>query len=116
MLAGLAAISRRFQPLGAVVSDSVAITVLGVAILLTGLMHMVGGFRTAEDVNRQWSWASFLLGIFEFIMGVLLIVAPLEQGTGIYLGASIWAMIGGAILTGDALRLRSRARGCKQEG
>jgi uncharacterized membrane protein HdeD (DUF308 family) len=63
VLAGLAAISRRFQPLDKVVSDTLAITVLGIAILLTGLMHMLGGFRTAEDASRQWggqasSWAS----------------------------------------------------------
>jgi hypothetical protein len=39
-----------------------------------------------------------------------LVVQPLDQGLIIYLGASIWAMVGGTILIGDALRLRSRAR------
>jgi uncharacterized membrane protein HdeD (DUF308 family) len=111
VLAGLAAISRRFDLLDAVFSDTVAITVLGIAILLTGLMHMLGGFRTAEDATRQLSRLSILLGLFEVVLGAALVVQPLDQGLIIYLGASIWAMVGGTILVGDALRLRSMARG-----
>lgn len=50
------------------------------------------------------------MGLFEFIMGGLLILEPMRQGTLIYLGVSIWAIIGGVILIGDALRLRAKAR------
>jgi uncharacterized membrane protein HdeD (DUF308 family) len=110
VLAGLAAISRRFQPLDAVVSEALAITVLGVAILLTGVMHMLGGFRTGQDANRQLSRLSILLGLFEVVLGGALVLEPLDQGMIIYLGASTWALIGGIILIGDALRLRSRRR------
>jgi uncharacterized membrane protein HdeD (DUF308 family) len=110
ILAGLAAISRRFDLLGAVFSDTLAITVLGVAILLTGLMHILGGFRTGQDATRQLSRLSILLGLFEVVLGVALVVQPLDQGVVIYVGASIWAMVGGTILVGDALRLRSRMR------
>ena len=110
VLAGLAALSRRFDLLDTLVSDVLVITVLGTAILLTGLMHMLGGFRTGEEASREWSWTSFLMGLFEFIMGAMLIIEPMRQGTLIYLGVSIWAMIGGVILIGDALRLRSRVR------
>ena len=116
MLAGLAAISRRFELLDAVFSDTVAITLLGIAILLTGLMHMLGGFRTGRDANRQLSRLSILLGLFEVVLGGALTLEPLDQGMIIYVGASIWAMVGGTILIGDALRLRSRARGRKGEG
>jgi uncharacterized membrane protein HdeD (DUF308 family) len=110
VLAGLAALSRRFELLDTLVSDVLAITVLGIAILLTGLMHMLGGFRTGEDDSREWSWASFIMGFFEFIMGGMLILEPMRQGTLIYIGVSIWAIIGGVILIGDALRLRAKAR------
>ena len=110
VLAGLAAISRRFEPLDALVSDVLAITVLGVAILLTGLMHMIGGFRIGEDASRQLSWMSFTLGFFEFVLGGALIMEPLDQGKIVYFGASIWAMLGGLILIGDALRIRSGLR------
>ena len=111
VLAGVAALSRRFELLDSLVSDVLAITVLGIAILLTGLMHMIGGFRTGEGASREWSWTSFIMGFFEFIMGGMLILEPMRQGTLIYLGVSIWAIIGGVILIGDALRLRSKVRG-----
>jgi uncharacterized membrane protein HdeD (DUF308 family) len=111
VLAGLMAISRRFLQLDSLVSETLIITILGVAILLTGVMHLVGGFRTGEDASRQWSWLSFILGLFEFVLGTALIIEPLDQGLVIYFGASIWAMLGGIILFGDALRLRSKARG-----
>jgi uncharacterized membrane protein HdeD (DUF308 family) len=110
VLAGLAALSRRFDLLDTLVSDVLVITVLGIAILLTGLMHMLGGFRTGEEASREWSWTSFLMGIFEFIMGAMLIIEPMRQGTLIYLGVSIWAVIGGVILIGDAFRLRSKVK------
>ena len=83
VMAGLAAISRRFQPLDAVTSDTLAITVLGVAILLTGLMHMLGGFRTGEDATRQLSRLSLILGLFEVVLGAALIVAAWLL-TGVY--------------------------------
>lgn len=108
VLAGLAAISRRFELLDGVFSETVAITVLGGAILLTGLMHVIGGFRTGQDAARKLSRLSILLGLFEFVLGVALVLQPLDQGLVIYVGASIWALIGGTILVGDALRLRSR--------
>lgn len=110
VLAGITAISRRFLPLDSLVSETLTITILGVAILLTGVMHLIGGFRTGEDASRQWSWMSFILGLFEFVLGGALIMEPLDQGLVIYFGASIWAMLGGLILIVDALRLRSKAR------
>ena len=110
VLAGLTAISRRFLQLDSLVSESLIISILGVAILLTGVMHLLGGFRTGEDASRQWSWMSFILGLFEVVLGTALIIEPLDQGLVIYFGASIWAILGGLILFGDALRLRYMAR------
>jgi uncharacterized membrane protein HdeD (DUF308 family) len=53
---------------------------------------------------------SFILGLFEFVLGAALIIEPLDQGLVIYFGASIWAILGGIILFGDALRLRYRVK------
>ena len=64
-VAGLAALNRRFDLLGTLVSDVLFITVLGIAILLTGLMHMLGGFRTGEDASRERSWANIFMGVFK---------------------------------------------------
>ena len=37
---------------------------------------------------------------------MILVVAPLERGPVIYFASSVWALVGGAILLGDAVRLR----------
>ena len=111
VLAGLGALSRRFLQLDKLVSEGLIISILGSAILLTGVMHLVGGFRTGEDASRKWSWMSFILGLFEFVLGAALIIEPLDQGLVIDFGASIWAILGGIILIGDALRLRYTEKG-----
>jgi uncharacterized membrane protein HdeD (DUF308 family) len=54
------------------------------------------------------SMTSFLLGLFEIILGVILILEPLERGPVLNLAASIWALVGGFILISDALRQRRR--------
>lgn len=65
------------------------IQVLGAVIILTGLLHVFGGFRTGEDrayrrpglMARNRSLTSFLLGVFEIILGLLLFLEPLDRGT-----------------------------------
>jgi uncharacterized membrane protein HdeD (DUF308 family) len=91
------------------VAEGIIFAVLGIMIILTGFLHIFGGFRTELGERRRWSWKSFLLGLFEIVLGVLLIVEPLEQGTFVYIAASVWALIGGLILVGDALRIRQQA-------
>jgi uncharacterized membrane protein HdeD (DUF308 family) len=88
------------------VAAEVFFAVLGLVILLTGLLHIFGGFRKGPDQVREWSWTSFLLGLFEVILGLMLVVSPLTRDIWVYLAAGVWALIGGAILIGDAVRLR----------
>lgn len=107
VLAGIAALTRN-AGLG-LLSEIAIIYLLGSVILLTGVLHMAGGFRTGEDRARQWSWGSFLLGLFEVVLGAMLLIAPLERGPAIYLAASVWAFLGGGMLIGDALRVRAQA-------
>jgi len=45
------------------------------------------------------------MGTFEIALGVLLIVEPLGRSTIFYLSASVWTLVGGFILIGDAIRL-----------
>lgn len=118
VLAGVGMLSRRFTQ--GMVGEDVLLSVVGLIILLTGLMHIVGGFRTGPvethllSQNRKWSWTAFLLGLFEVVLGVILVVAPLERGPVIYFAASVWALIGGVILLGNAARQR-RERIDRQE-
>ena len=85
-------ISRRLAD--NVVPFTILLDILAVAIILTGLLHLFGGFRTGEDASRQWSWTSFLLGVFEVALGILLLiaraVAPTEFGRPVYLAFTIW--------------------------
>jgi uncharacterized membrane protein HdeD (DUF308 family) len=88
-----------------------------VVIILTGLLHIIGGFWTGQDAARQRSWTSFLLGLFEVALGILLLItraaAPTDFGRPVYLAFTIWALIGGLILIGEALRVRVRVRGAR---
>jgi hypothetical protein len=43
------------------------------------------------------------------ILGLMLVIEPMGRGPLVYFAASIWALLGGAILIGDAVRQR-RAR------
>jgi uncharacterized membrane protein HdeD (DUF308 family) len=116
VLAGVGMLSRRFTQ--GMVGEDVLLSVVGLIILLTGLMHIVGGFRTGPVEthllsqnrtrmwSRAWSWTAFLLGLFEIVLGVILVIAPMGRGPLIYFAASVWALVGGTILLGDAVRLR----------
>jgi uncharacterized membrane protein HdeD (DUF308 family) len=112
VLAGIGMLSRRFTQ--GIVGEDVLLSVIGLIILLTGLMHMFGGFRTGPEEtsllsqSRRCSWTAFLLGLFEIVLGVMLVIEPMGRGPVIYFAASVWALVGGAILIGDALRLRRR--------
>jgi uncharacterized membrane protein HdeD (DUF308 family) len=102
VLAGLGMLSRSLAP--SYVAEEIFFSLLGLVILLTGLLHIFGGFKTSPHQAREWS--SFLLGLFEVILGLMLVVSPLTRDIWVYLAAGIWALIGGAILISDALRLR----------
>ena len=120
MLAGIGMLSRRFTR--GIAGDDVLLSVIGLIILLTGVMHIFGGFRTGQvetdpasqnrprGLPRTWSWTAFLLGVFEIVLGIMLVIEPLGRGPVVYFAASVWALVGGAILIGDAVRLRQRAK------
>jgi uncharacterized membrane protein HdeD (DUF308 family) len=104
MLAGITTLSRSL--LERWIVQDVMLSLLGVIILLTGVLHAFGGFRIGEREYRKWSSTSLALGVFEAILGLMLIVEPLGRGDFFYLVVSVWALVGGFILIGDALRLR----------
>jgi uncharacterized membrane protein HdeD (DUF308 family) len=112
ILAGLIALTRNVTR--EVLGEVLVIIMLAGVMILTGLIHAVGGFRTGADAVRQWSWSSFLLGVFEVVLGILLLVTPSEHGSLIYWAASIWAFIGAFILLAEALRIRAKRR--RQKG
>ena len=110
VLAGVAALLNRFRPFDYSLDEVLVITILGSLLILTGLMHIIGGFRLGGQEERTRTVASVLLGMFEAFMGLLLIIEPLDRGQLIYYAATIWALVGGFILISDALLLRRRSR------
>jgi uncharacterized membrane protein HdeD (DUF308 family) len=93
-----------------VVAQSVLVSLLATVILLTGLAHVLGGFRTGDELERQRSRSSVLLGLMEIALGLLFLIGSLENSRAAYWAAGIWALTGGVILIGDGLLLRRRLR------
>jgi uncharacterized membrane protein HdeD (DUF308 family) len=108
VLAGLAMLSRNVM--NNWVREDIFISLLGVVILLTGLLHIFGGFRVGGTTSRKWSWTSLLLGIFEVVLGLMLIIEPYGRSIFFYLAASVWALVGGFILISGALQQRFQLR------
>ena len=104
VLAGLAMLTRRLTSTW--VQEDIIFSLLGVVVLLTGVLHIFGGFRVGEGVHRKWSLTAFLLGAFEVVLGVMLIVEPYGRSIYFYLAVVIWALVGGFILITEAIRLR----------
>jgi uncharacterized membrane protein HdeD (DUF308 family) len=93
-----------------VVAQSVLFSLFGIVIMLTGLAHVLGGFTTGDELERQQSASSILLGMMEIALGLLFLLGSLENSRAAYWAAGIWALTGGVILIGDALLLRRRLR------
>ena len=106
VLAGLAMLGR-FSA-SSYISEEIFIFVLGAVLVLTGVMHIFGGFKTDANRRRDRHWLGVLLGVFEIVLGVLLVLVPLDQGSKAYYVASVWALLGGLILISDALAARRR--------
>ena len=106
VLAGLSVLLRKFMQ--ARIPEEIFFIAFGLVILLTGLLHVFDGFRSRAEPGelvREWSWTSFLVGVFEVVLGLALILAGLP-GPLVYLAASLWALLAGLVLIGEALRIR----------
>jgi hypothetical protein len=68
---------------------------------------MFEGFRTGADRRRQRSWASTLLGIFEVVLGVIVLVVRADFGPVFYAVVTIWAFMAALILLREGLRQRA---------
>ncbi len=109
VFAGLSMLGRGFAR--SWVAEDILSSLLGLIIFLTGLMHASGGFRVGDGATRKRSWTSIALGVFEIVLGVMLMVEPMGRGIAFYMAAGVWALVGGVILIGDALRARRAGEG-----
>ena len=96
--------------LTAMVNFAALAFMFGIVAILSGLLHIFGGFRTSAGVGRRWSVGSFFLGVVEVILGLVVMASPADPSRTTYVVATIWALIGGGGLFADAIRLRRLAR------
>lgn len=108
IIAGLLALTRRLT--AGYLTDVLVLNLLGGVMVLTGIIHITGGFRIGKT-ERHRTWASVVLGIFEIILGALALLAEsLEFGRLFYWALITWALVGGFALFADALAMRRRTR------
>lgn len=78
-----------------IIAPEVFPIMLGVIALLTGLVHVFGGFQSRHNIEREWTLSSFLLGITEIGLGVLILVSLEDPHQALIWVAAAWATVGG---------------------
>jgi uncharacterized membrane protein HdeD (DUF308 family) len=94
----------------AYVDATLIVNLFGVVAVLTGLLHMAGGYRVRREHGPRWSRGSFLLGLVQLVLGLLVLFVPGKVPRIVILLAVAWALIGGLGLVRDALQLRNHRR------
>jgi len=108
LLGGVAFIVRPF--IDDFLSSTLLTAILGVVIVLTGVVHILGGFRTGDEYGRKWAWEHFFLGLIEIGMGLVILASPILTVQVSALALSAWGLIAGIGLIADAFRLRRTAQ------
>ena len=101
ILTGLLVVSRNITRHW--VPEVAVVELLGAVILITGVLHMLGEFRLGHVLKRRHETLHFLLGLFELVLGLMLVLSPLQYGPITYWVATFWALIFGSLVIGDAL-------------
>ncbi len=93
--------------LAQLVGEAPIVLLLGGVVVLTGLVHVFEGFRTGPDLQRQRSWTSTLLGAFEIVLGLVVLLWRDEFGPVFYAVVTLWAFLAALVLLRAALRQRA---------
>ncbi len=105
ILAGVLILGRFL--LAQLVGEAPIMLLLGGVVVLTGLVHAFEGFRTGPDLQRQRSWTSTLLGAFEIVLGLVVLLWRDEFGPVFYAVVTLWAFLAALVLLRAALRQRA---------
>ena len=87
-------------------SSELLTIVFAVILLLTGLMHFLGGFRLGATYGRRWSWGHEFLGLVEIGIGILIFASLFVTVENLRLILSFWGLVAGAGLIADGIRMR----------
>jgi uncharacterized membrane protein HdeD (DUF308 family) len=95
------------------VGTTFLLSILGIVIALTGIVHLLGGFELADVSGRRWR-PGVPLGILEVGLGATLILTSGRSDSLSTWLASAWALLGGVVLVCDALLVRRRLAGASR--
>lgn len=79
---------------------------LATAIVLIGIVRIIGGFEVERRTGRRWTYGGLLLGGVEIVLGVLLFASIWLGIEYVVATAVVWAFVGGALLVLDGLQGR----------
>lgn len=108
VLAGIMVVTRSLTR--NYLSEFLVTNLLGVVILLTGILHIMTGIRISKGTMSGRTELNIMMGIFEILLGGIILFNQTGENTLIYLGATIWALLGGAFLFLDAWRQYRRRK------
>ncbi len=99
---GIAAISSFFA---AVMTTVVAVTVLGILILIGGVVQVISAFW-----SPKWSGlvVTLMLGILYIVVGFMLLDAPIAAAAGLTLLLAVFLIVSGVFRITAALAMRFR--------
>ena len=89
-----------------IIAPEVFPIMFGVIAVLTGLVHIFGGFQSSHSEGHEWTLSSFLLGITEIGLGVLVLASPEKPHRAVIWVAAAWATVGGVGLILLSVRQR----------
>jgi uncharacterized membrane protein HdeD (DUF308 family) len=77
---------------------------MGIVILLSGILHILGGLQVGGKAMQGRTTLAIMLGILEVFLGGVFIIFQGGQSQIMYGIAIGWALIGGVLLLRDAYR------------
>jgi uncharacterized membrane protein HdeD (DUF308 family) len=108
IVAGALILSRELMR--SLLPELLVICLLGGVMVLTGIIHLAEGFPNVREGECERSWFGVLLGVFEVVLGALVLYTPLETGPAVYWAATIWSLAGAIWLFSQALIIRAQMR------
>ena len=102
VVTGLLVVTRSFTRQW--VGEDFFFLLLGTVILATGLLHMFSQQRLGGFWRDRQTTIHFLLGVFEVLLGGMLLLFPNRDQPFVYWAATAWALIYGVLAFATAVR------------
>jgi uncharacterized membrane protein HdeD (DUF308 family) len=102
VITGLIVVTRRFTSQW--VAEETIFLVLGTVILATGLLSLWSEFKIGGLKTARLTRIHVLLGLFEVLLGVLLILSRQMETPILYWVATAWAIVYGVLFLGTAVK------------